>query len=415
MQSDVVICGGAVIGSAIAWNLGQLAPELSVTVVERDPSFQHSSTALSASSIRQQFSSPLNVAISQYGVAFIRAARGKRPPPPLAGRERKRKRSGGAFPRSRGQGGGLPAWNLDLNFREQGYLTLANTPEGATTLRENHAVQRAKGADIALLSPDAVKARFEHLNVGDLTLASLGLSGEGWFDAVGLMQGYQAESKAKRIRDEVTGLQVQRGKVRAVKLASGADIPCGAFINAAGPRAAVIAEMAGISLPVEPRKRTNFTFDCATPPKGRLPLMIDPSGVWLRPEGRHFLCGCSPVDDPAVAPDDFEPRYREFEEIIWPALAARSPAFEAIKMQAMWAGHYAYNVLDQNAVTGAHPEVSNFYFANGFSGHGVQQAPAIGRGVAELVALGGYKTLDLSPLGYERILRNEPLRERCVI
>ncbi len=382
-QSDVVICGGAVIGSAIAWNLGQLAPELSITVIERDPSFKTSSTALSASGIRQQFSDPLNVMISRFGVAFIRGAASR--------------------------------WGLDLNLHEQGYLYLADSAAGAQVLRENHAVQVAAGADMALLSPAALKARFPHLNVEDLTLASLGLSGEGWFDSVGLMQGYQADTQARRITDEVTGLQVQGGKVEAVKLASGARIACGAFINAAGPAAAGIAAMAGVALPVERRKRTNFSFDCAVPPKGDLPLMIDPGGVWVRPEGRQFLCGCAPQEDPRVDADDFEPRYREFEEIIWPALAARAPAFEAIRMQAMWAGHYAYNVLDQNAVTGAHPEVKNFYFANGFSGHGLQQAPAIGRGLAELVALGGYKSLDLSPLGYERILRDEPLRERCVI
>ncbi len=382
-QSDVVICGGAVIGSAIAWNLGQLAPDLSVTVIERDPSFQHSSTALSASGIRQQFSSPLNVAISQFGLGFIKGAQAR--------------------------------WGGDLNLHEQGYLYLGNSESAAHILRENHAVQRAHGADVALLSPAALKARFPHLNVDDLTLASLGLSGEGWFDSVGLMQGYYANSTATRLKAEVAGLQVQAGRVAAVHLASGEHITCGAFINAAGPRAADIAAMAGIELPVEPRKRTNFTFDCAQPPKGKLPLMIDPSGVWVRPEGQHFLCACSPENDPPVALDDFEPRFQEFEDIIWPALAARSPAFEAIKMQAMWAGQYAYNVLDQNAVTGAHPEIGNFYFANGFSGHGLQQAPAIGRGVAELVALGGYKTLDLSPLGYERILRDEPLLERCVI
>lgn len=383
MQSDVVICGGAVIGSAIAWNLTRLAPALTVAVIERDPSFQFSSTALSASGIRQQFSSPLNVAISQFGVGFIKGASAR--------------------------------WGVDLNLHEQGYLYLSNTDSGAQVLRENHAVQRAAGADVALLSPAETKARFPHLNTGDLTLASLGLAGEGWFDSVGLMQGYQADSGATRIKDDVVSLQVQGGKVRAVRLASGTEIACGAFINAAGPRAASIAGMAGINMPVEPRKRTNFTFDCATPPEGKLPLMIDPSGVWVRPEGRHFLCACCPAEDPATAYDDFEPRYREFEEIIWPALAVRSPAFEAIKMQAMWAGQYAYNTLDQNAVTGAHPEISNFYFANGFSGHGLQQAPAIGRGVAELVALGGYKTLDLSPLGYERILLDEPLLERCVI
>ena len=383
MQSDVVICGGAVIGSAIAWNLGQIAPELTVTIIERDPSFQHSSTALSASGIRQQFSDPLNVAISRFGVDFI-----KKTP---------------------------TRWGLDLNLHEQGYLYLSNTDSGAQILRENHAVQCGAGADVTLLSTDELKSRFPHLNTGDLTLASLGLSGEGWFDSVGLMQGYQAHSNATRLKDEVSGLKLQSGKVASVRLASGSEIACGAFINAAGPYAAEIAAMAGINLPIEPRKRTNFTFDCATPPEHGLPLMIDPSGVWVRPEGRHFLCGCSPEDDPAVAHDDFEPRFQEFEEIIWPALAARSPAFEAIKMQAMWAGHYAYNVLDQNAVTGAHPEIENLYFANGFSGHGLQQAPAIGRGVAELVAQGSYKTLDLSPLGYDRILRNEPLLEKCVI
>ena len=382
-QSDVVICGGAVIGSAIAWNLGQIAPELTVTVIEPDPSFQHSSTALSASGIRQQFSDPLNVAIGQFGVGFIKDAPAR--------------------------------WGLDLNLREQGYLYLSNSASGAQVLRENHAVQRGEGANVALLSPDELKARFPHLNTGDLTLASLGLSGEGWFDSVGLMQGYQAHSAASRLKDKVVGLSLKSCMVTAVKLASGTEIACGAFINAAGPHAAEIAEMARIELPVEPRKRTNFTFDCATPPEGGLPLMIDPSGVWVRPEGQHFLCGCSPERDPEVAHNDFEPRFREFEEIIWPALAARSPAFEAIKMQAMWAGHYAYNTLDQNAVTGAHPETSNFYFANGFSGHGLQQAPAIGRGVAELVALGGYKSLDLSTLGYERILRNEPLLEKCII
>jgi len=382
-RSDIVICGGAVIGSAIGWNLAQLLPEASITIIERDPSFRFSSTALSASGIRQQFSDPLNVAISQFGAAFIRDAPSR--------------------------------WGVDLNLCEQGYLYLANSEKSAGILRQNHAVQRAGGADVRLLPPEALARRFPHLNVDDLTLASLGQSGEGWFDSLGLMQGYKAGFTHKRLRDEVSGLRIKAGKVAAVHLASGAEIACGAFINAAGPRAADIAAMAGIYLPVEPRKRTNFTFDCATPPQGPLPLMIDPSGVWLRPEAAYFLCGCCPEDDPRVDYDDFEPRYQEFDDIIWPALARRSPAFEAIKIRRMWAGHYAYNLLDQNAVTGAHPEIGNFYFANGFSGHGLQQSPAIGRGLAELVALGKYKTLDLSRFGYERIVRNEPVLEICII
>jgi len=382
-KADVVICGGAVIGSAIAWNLGQLAPALSVIVVERDPTFELSSTALSASGIRQQFSNTINVAISQFGVDFIRGAKAR--------------------------------WGMDLNLREQGYLYLANTAEGSQTLRDNHALQQAEGADVSLLEPEALAARFPHLNVDDLKLASLGLSGEGWFDSVGLMNGYQSNSTARRISGEITSLRVSHGKIQAVVLATGEEIACGSLINAAGPRAAGMAKMAGIDLPVEPRKRTNFTFDCADPLASDLPLMIDPSGVWARPEGRHFLCGCSPANDPAVDHNDFEPRHAEFEDIIWPALAARSPNFEAIKVQRFWAGHYAYNTLDQNAVTGSHPEISNFIFANGFSGHGLQQSPAIGRGIAELVALGAYKSLDLSPLGYERILNQNPLLERCVI
>ena len=147
----------------------------------------------------------------------------------------------------------------------------------------------------------------------------------------------------------------------------------------------------------------------------RLPLMVDPSGVWVRPEGQYFLAGCPPAEDSRVDWDDFEPRYADFEEIIWPALAERSEAFEAIKVVNQWGGHYAYNTLDHNAVIGRHPEVENFIFANGFSGHGLQQSPAMGRGVSELVAYGAYRTLDLSPLGYERIVEKRPYLEKAIV
>jgi glycine/D-amino acid oxidase-like deaminating enzyme len=143
--------------------------------------------------------------------------------------------------------------------------------------------------------------------------------------------------------------------------------------------------------------------------------MIDPTGVFCRPEGENFLTGCTPEYDPSVDPEDFEPRYSEFEEIIWPALAARSPAFEAIRFQNGWAGHYAYNTLDQNAVIGPHPEIANFLFANGFSGHGLQQAPAVGRAIAEWITLGRYDTIDMHELGFERILTGRPFTEKAII
>jgi glycine/D-amino acid oxidase-like deaminating enzyme len=186
-------------------------------------------------------------------------------------------------------------------------------------------------------------------------------------------------------------------------------------VNAAGGRGAEVAAMAGLTLPVERRKRTVFAFTCAEPPPGRLPLMIDPTGVWCRPEGAGFIAGAAPDPDPAVDADDFEPRHQEWEGQVWPALAERSAGFEALKLTGFWAGHYDMNTLDHNAVVGPHPQVSNFHFANGFSGHGLQQAPAVGRAIAEHILHGQYRSLDLGPLGWARVGVSAPFPERAVI
>lgn len=397
---DVVIVGGAVIGSAVAYFL-TANPDFtgSVLVVERDPSYVKAATSLSSSSIRVQFSNPINVRISQFGSAFIRS-----------------------FAETM-QVAGEPA--PDLNFHPGGYLFLAGTEAQARTLRENHEVQRACGADVVLWGQDELARAFPHLNVDDILLASYGRSGEGWFNNTGLMYGFKAKAReqgADYVTDEVVAIGHEGNRVTSVALKSGATVKAGTVVNASGPRAALTARMAGLDVPVEPRKRTSFVFDCARTPEGtatvnggRLPLMIDPSGVFLRPEGRFFLAGCPPVEDPAVDWDDFEPRYDEFEEIIWPALAARSPNFEAIKVVNQWAGHYDFNTLDHNLIVGRHPEVTNFVFANGYSGHGLQQGPAAGRGVSELIVYGGFRTLDLSEVGYERIVENRPFLEKAVI
>ncbi|AUH32099.1 NAD(P)/FAD-dependent oxidoreductase [Paracoccus tegillarcae] len=396
---DVVIVGGAVIGSAVAYYL-MADPDFDgkVLIVERDPSFAFASTSLSAASIRTQFSNAINVQISQYGAQVIRD-----------------------FADLMAVGDQRP----DLCFQPGGYLFLAASEAQAETLRANHQVQRDCGADVVLWSPDQLARAFPHLRVDDVALASYGQSGEGWFDNSGLMNGFRAKARALGadfVADEVTGITRQGGVVTGVTLRSAGQIAAGTVVNAAGPRAAQVAQMAGLTIPVQPRKRSVFVFDCANSPQGsaavnegRLPLMIDPSGVYVRPEGRCFLTGCPPQDDPAVDYDDFAPRHQEFEDIIWPVLAERSPAFEAIKLVSMWAGHYAYNTLDHNLIVGRHPEVANFIFANGFSGHGLQQAPATGRGVSELIAHGGYRTLDLAPLGVERVLENRPFLERSVI
>ena len=210
-------------------------------------------------------------------------------------------------------------------------------------------------------------------------------------------------------------LNAAGSSVDSVMLANGDVISCGTVVNASGPRAKLTAAMAGIDLPVEPRKRYTFIFDAAEPLDRDLPLTIDPSGVHMRSDGRYYLAGCPPDDDGPVDYDDFAADHAIWEQKVWPVLAHRVPAFETIKLTNMWVGHYAYNAFDQNAIVGAPSKVANFVFANGFSGHGLQQSPAIGRGVAELIATGAYQTLDLSPFGYDRIERGEKFVEKAVI
>ena len=373
--ADVVIVGGGVIGASVAWHLMRSPTWRGrVVVIERDPSYARASTALAASGIRHQFSNETNIRISQYGTEFIRTFRGPD--------------------------------GEELSFRENGYLILAATEADAAALRQNHELQRSCGAEVALLTPPEIAERFPHLNIDDLVLGSLGLSGEGWFDNMALLRGLRAGAIAagvEWVRDEAAGFRMEGGRVASVRLASGAEIACGHVVNAAGTRAAIVAGWAGIRIPVEPRKRTVFHVTCQNPPAGHLPLMIDASRLWCRPEGQGFIAGIAPEPDPAVDQDDFVPSYDEFEETVWPLLARRSPAFEAIRLTGVWAGQYAWNRLDQNALLGRHAACPNLFFANGFSGHGLQQAPAVGRGIAELVAEGGYVSLDLSALSVARI------------
>ncbi len=395
---DVVIVGGAVTGSSTAYFLSANADfDGTVALVEMDPTYARSATALSSSSIRHQFSTALNVQISQFGSQFIHD-----------------------FSTTMAMDGVRP----DLCFRENGYLFLAATENQEFVLRNNHEVQVSCGADVELLNANSLKAAFPHLNVEDVRLASYGRSGEGWFSNTGLMDGFRRKARelgTEYIRDEVCAIECQGNRVSGVRLTGGDTIESAYLVNASGTRGSKVAAMAGLTLPVEPRKRSIFIFDCERSPQGtarvncgQLPLMIDISGTFCRPEGEFFMTGMTPPNDPCVDPDDFEPRYEEFE-MNWANLAARSSYFEAIKLVRCWAGHYDYSVLDQNVIVGGHSEVGNFIFANGFSGHGLQQSPAIGRGISELIVYGEYRSLDLSPLGYERVLRQEPLVERVII
>ena len=387
--SDVVIIGGGVIGSAAAYFLRRIDPALAVTVVERDPTYARASSSLSGSAIRQQFSTPANIAISQFGIAFLRDVDTHL---------------------------GVDAETVGLGLCEPGYLYLASDAGGAV-LEANHAVQRACGVQVALLDPAALRERFPWLVADDLSAGSLGLDGEGWFDGPGLMQAFRRKARAlgaTYVHGEAVGLERDGARVAAVRLADGARLSCGVVVNAAGPYARAVAAMAGIALPVEARSRSVFVLQCPDALPG-CPLVIDTSGVWFRPEGTGFLCGLSPPE--AQDPERFELAvdHALFEDTIWPALAARVPAFERLRVTGSWAGHYEYNTFDHNALLGPHPDAPNLLFANGFSGHGMQQSPGVGRGIAELIAHGAYRSLDLSALAVTRLAEGRRVLERCVI
>ena len=167
-------------------------------------------------------------------------------------------------------------------------------------------------------------------------------------------------------------------------------------------------------LPVQSRKRCVFPFH-SPEPAPRCPLVIDTNGVYFRPEGTGFLCGVALPEDQDPECFDFEVQHALFESVLWPALAHRVPGFEAARVGKAWAGHYDVNTLDHNLILGAHPDVDNLLFANGFSGHGLQQSPAVGRALAELVVAGRFETLDLSAFGWQRVLEGRPMREINVV
>ena len=385
---DIVIAGGAIMGSSIAWFLREHGFEGSIAVVERDPAFTRAATTLSCASIRQQFSIAENIALSRFTLDFFRDLNSH-------------------F-----------GDDADIAFREKGYLILASE-DGLPILEANHAVQMAAGADIVLENGGALAKRFSWLDTGGIAAGAYGVSGEGWFDAHHLLALFRRSLKGRDV-DAVTGtvcgLDVAGGDVRTVRLESGAHLECGTFINAGGPQAGAIAAMAGIVLPVEPRKRSVFVFDCKDH-FDDMPLMVDPTGVYVRPEGSVYICGGAEDSAAESRADeaDFEPDWDLFENVIWPVLAARVPAFEAIKPGRAWAGHYDYNTLDQNAVIGPHADVTNFWFCNGFSGHGLQQAPAAGNAIAERIVHGAYRTIDLSRFSHDRIAAGVALKELNVI
>ena len=387
---DVVVIGGGVMGASVAFWLTRMQPGISVLVVEQDPSFAHAATALSVASIRQQFTTAVNVEISRFGIEFIRS-----------------------IAAHLGPQGEIAS----LGLKENGYLFVTGHSDAAALMHEVADMQRALGAATEVLTPSHIKAKFPWMEVGDLVAGSFGPKDEGWFDNMGLLGGFRAAAKAQGacfVHDRVTGVDVASGRVVGVLMEKAGHVVCNAAVNAAGTRAADVMRMVGLDLPVEARKRTVFVIDAPNAKAPDAPLLVD-AGFYLRPEQNHWITATVPQDDGPCAVDDFEPDLQLFEDVIWEQLYARAPGFDAVKVIRHWVGHYDYNTLDQNAILGPHPDVPNLYLMNGFSGHGLQQSPAVGRGVAEYILTGGWQSIDLTDLSAERVLRGEPFLERAVV
>lgn len=389
---DVVIIGGAMIGSSVAWFLSDNDDfDGSILVIERDPTYEFASTSHTNSCIRQQFSNEINIKISQFGAEFIKNFRSYLHDDP-----------------------DVP----DILLQNYGYLYLADNQTFADILLENQKLQKSLGAGTQILTPDEIAKTYPFYNLDGIVLGSINTKDEGYFDGHTIFDWWKRKARqngVEYLHDEVVAIKTTASRIEEVVLAGGGSIAAGKIVNATGTRGASVAALAGITLPIEARRRYSFIFDAEEKLGCDLPLTIDPSGVHMRSDGQYYLCGCPPDEDREVDFDDFYLDYEIWEAKVWPAIANRIPAFERIKMTNAWVGHYAYNTLDQNAIIGHHDVLENFYFVNGFSGHGLQQSPAMGRGMAEIITYGEYRSLDLTSLGYERIRNNKPFLEKAVI
>lgn len=389
----VVVIGGGAVGASVALFLRRLGSTgTQVDVVEPDAGLRWASSARSAASIRQQFSNRINVQMSQFGLELLTHAKewlevdGETP---------------------------------DLGFVESGYLFLATSAAGSSQLQTNHGVQRAAAAPVRLLSGSALSQRLPWLRCDDLQQASLGEGGEGWFDGYALARALARKARALGARwhaARVVGFDQDGARLLAARLSDGSCLSADVFVNAAGAWAREVAALAGVEVAVFGRRRTVFNFSCPTA-LPRTPLVVDPSGIWFRSEGSGFIGGWTPGpqdSDPDGLPLD-QPDLDQFDEHLWPALAHRVPAFEALRRTAAWDGYYEVHPLDHNALIGRHPQRANLMLACGFSGHGLQHAAAAGRGLAELILQGRFLSLDLTPFTPERMLNGRRFVEQAVI
>ena len=390
---DVVIIGGATMGACTAWFLIS-NPDFKgrVLIVEKDKTYLQAQTAASNNCMRQQFANPINVKIGQYAAEFVRNFRENL--------------------------GGDPAVP-DLPIRNFGYLYLSDGPDLTKVLARDQAVQAEAGAGTKMVTPDEIAAAYPFYNLSDIERGSLNTVNEGYYNAPLMVEWLlrkSIENGVEYVENEVAAIGRDGDKVTSVTLASGEVIQAGAVVNAAGTRGGIVADMAGLKLDIQPKRRYTFIFRAKEPLDRDLPLTIDPTGVHFRQFGDDYLVGCPPLgEDATVGVEDFSAEETIWEDKVHPIISNRVPQFKDVEVIDFWMGHYDFNTFDYNVVIGPHDVVSNFHFTNGSSGHGSQQGPSVGRGVAEQIIYGEFRSLDLSPFLYERFAKGERVIERAVI
>ena len=385
---DVIIIGGGIMGSSIAYHLANDGFPGRIAVFEKDPTYERASTTLSVGGIRRQFSTEVNIRVCQYSLSFYKEfgermeVRGERP---------------------------------EIDFKPRGYLFLGNE-KNWPLLVKHQAFQRSLGVETQLLNIEETLRIIPDLNTEDLVGSSFS-PGDGYMDPHSALQGFVKKAKhlgVHYINEEVMEILRKGDRLEGVKTRDGTIYLSSIMVNAAGPYAGEVGRMVGIEIPVAPVRRMVYLFKPPRLFEYNLPLTIDTSGVYfLHETGRQILTGKSRLEEPPGVNFTWDRSY--FNEVIWPLIAHRVPLFNELKLMSGWAGLYEINQSDSNGIIGNHPELSGFFMAVGFSGHGFQQAPAVGKAMSELIRLGRYETIDVSPLNYERVLTGKWVMEEEVV